>query len=216
LVDVQGRYRNYLTFLNELYEKAEGSEIPVVSIWEIGDKIGTDGPSGAETVNIVNWLIGEGLIKWRPNGCIIGLTHRGLREVEDARTYPNVSTEHFSPNTINYMINNYGTMYNPAIKQGTSNSNQTITITQQQHESIIKAITQIKEIVHQQRESIPDKKREWLEREIALAEDKLKAKNPKLKQLKDYLTSIKNIAEGTGIAVSLVPKIVPIPDILRG
>jgi predicted RNase H-like nuclease (RuvC/YqgF family) len=108
-------------------------------------------------------------------------------------------------------------MYNPAIKQGTtSNSNQTITITQQQHESIIKAIRQIKEIVHQQRESIPNKKREGLEREIALAEDELKTKKPKLKQLKDYLTSIKNIAEGTGIAVSLVPKIVPILDILRG
>ena len=106
-------------------------------------------------------------------------------------------------------------MYNPAIQQGTSNSNQTITITQQQHESIIEAIRQIKKIVHQQRESIPDKKREGLEREIALAEDELKAKKPKLKQLKGYLTSIKNIAEGTGIAVSLVPKIVPILGNLR-
>jgi hypothetical protein len=104
---------------------------------------------------------------------------------------------------------------NPAIQQGTSNSNQTITITQQQHESIIGAIRQIKKIVHQQRESIPDKKREGLERKIALAEDELKTKKPKLKQLKGYLTSIKNIAEGTGIAVSLVPKIVPILDNLR-
>ena len=143
------------------------------------------------------------------------MTHRGIREVEDSRRYPNVSTEHFSPNTINNMINNYGTMYNPAIQQGTSNSNQTITITQQQHESIIGAIRQIKKIVHQQRESIPDKKREGLERKIALAEDELKTEKPKLKQLKGYLTSIKNIAEGTGIAVSLVPKIVPILGNLR-
>jgi hypothetical protein len=109
LVDVEERYRNYLTFLHELYGKVEGCEIPLVSMWEIGEKIGTGGPSSAETVNIVNWLIGEGLIKWRSNGGIIGLTHCGIREVEDARRNPNAYTEHFSPNTINNMTNNYGT-----------------------------------------------------------------------------------------------------------
>ena len=185
-------------------------------MWEIGEKIGTGGPSSIETVNIVNWLVAEELIKCRANGGIIGLTHRGIREVEGSRRYPNVSTEHFSPNTINNMINNYGPMYNPAIQQGTSNSNQTITITQQQHESIIEAIRQIKEIVQQQSESIPDEKREELKHQIALAEIESKAKKPKWERLKGYLTSTKNIAEGTAIAVSLVPNIMPILGMLSG
>ena len=148
-------------------------------MWEIGEKIGTGGPSSIETVNIVNWLVAEELIKCRANGGIIGLTHRGIREVEDARRYPNLPTEHFFPNTINNVINNYGTMYNLTIQQGTSNSNQTATITQQQHESIIEPIRQIKEIVQQQGRSIPDEKREELEQEIANAELESKLKMPK-------------------------------------
>jgi hypothetical protein len=108
-------------------------------------------------------LIGEELIKRRDIGSSIGLTHRGIREVEDARRYPDLHTKYFSPNTINNVINNYGTMNNPAIKQGASNSNQTITITQQQYESIIEDINMIKEIVQQEGGSIPDKKREELE-----------------------------------------------------
>jgi hypothetical protein len=216
LVDVEERYRNYLRFLNELYEKAEGSENPIVNMWEIGEKIGTGGLSSVETQNIVNWLKGEGLIKGRAIGGIIGLTHRGIREVEDARMHPERPTKYFSPNVINNVINNYGTMYNPAIQQGTSNSNQTITITQQQHESIIEAIRQIKEIIQQEGKSIPDEKREELGQEIALAEIESKAKKPNWKQLKGYLTSAKNIAEGTAIAVSLVPRILPILDMLGG
>jgi gas vesicle protein len=127
------------------------------------------------------------------------LTHRGIREVEDAQRYPNLPTEHFSPNTINNVIKNYGTMYNPTIQQGTSNSNQTATITQQQHESIIEAISQIKEIVQQQGRSNPDEKREELEQEIANAELESKLKMPKWERLKEYLTCIKNIAEAVAL-----------------
>jgi hypothetical protein len=89
----------------------------------VGEKIGTGGHPSIEIHNIVNWLTAEDLIKWRANdGIIIGLTHRGIREVEDARRHPELPTEHFSSKVINNMINNFGTMYNPAIQHGTSNS----------------------------------------------------------------------------------------------
>jgi hypothetical protein len=167
----------------------------------------------------VKWLIGEELIKRRDIGSSIGLTHRGIREVEDARRYPDRHTEYFSPNTINNVINKYGTINNPAIQQGTSNSNQTITIStqqQQQHESIIESIKVIKEIAQQEGESIPDKKREELEQEIADAELESKSKKPKWERLKGYLTSAKNIVEGTAIACSLAQKIRPILEMLGG
>jgi hypothetical protein len=214
VVDVEERYRNYLRFLNELYEKTGGSEIPRVNMWEIGEKIGTCGHPSIETHNIFKWLIEEGLIKGKALGGSIGLTDRGIKEVEDARRYPERRPKHFSPNVINNVINNYGTMYNPAIQQGTSNFNQTIKITQQQHESIIEAIRQIKEIVKQQGDSIPDEKREELEQEIAHAEMESKAKKPKWDRVKGYLTSAKNIVEGTAIVGSLAQKIIPILGIL--
>jgi hypothetical protein len=107
-------------------------------------------------------------------------------------------------------------MYNPAIQQGTINSNQTATITQQQHESIIEAIRQIKEIIQQHGESITDEKREELEQEIVHVELESKSRKPKWERLKGYLRAIKNVAEGTGVAVSLPPKVVPILDILGG
>jgi hypothetical protein len=72
-------------------------------------KIGKGGPSSPETVNIINWLIGEELIKWHASGGIIGLTRRRITEVEDGRTNTNLPTEHFSPDFINNVINNYGT-----------------------------------------------------------------------------------------------------------
>jgi len=143
LVDVEERYSNYLRFLNELYEKAEGNEIPLVNMWEIGEKINTGGHPSIKTDNIVKWLTGEDFIKGRAVGGIIGLTHRGIKEVEDARRDAEICTEHFPSNVINNVINNFGSMYNPAIQQGTSNPDQTITITQRQHESIIEAIRQI-------------------------------------------------------------------------
>jgi molecular chaperone DnaK (HSP70) len=105
---------------------------------------------------------------------------------------------------------------NPAKQQGINNSNQKVMISQEDHESIIEAIRQVKEDVQQQGESISDKKREELERVIALAEDGLKAKEPKLEQLKGYSTSIKKITEGTAVEVSVASKIVPILGMLGG
>lgn len=99
-----------------------------VSMWEVGEKIGTGGYSSTETHDVVNWLTGENLIRMFDNSGRVVLTHQGIKEVEDARMSPDSSTDHFQPNTINNVLYNFGTMNNPAIQQGTSNSNQTITI----------------------------------------------------------------------------------------
>jgi hypothetical protein len=143
------------------------------------------------------------------------LTHQGIKEVEDARMRPNSSTDHFQPNTINNVLYNFGTMNNPAIQQGTSNSNQTIIVTPEQKVLIIESIRQLKEII-QQRESIPYEKYEEIENEISNAELESKSKKPKWGRVKDSLTFIKNIAEGSAISVSLVPKIVPILGMIGG
>lgn len=81
---------------------------------------------------------------------------------------------------------------------------------------IIESIIQLKKIIQQQRESIPNEKYDEIKNEIAHAELESKAKKPKWDRVKDSLTSIKNIAEGTAIAVSLGSKIMPILDMIVG
>jgi hypothetical protein len=80
--------------------------MPLVNMLEIGETIGAGGHQSIETQNIVNWLKGEDLIKGRTTGGTIGLTHRGIKEVEDARMQPEQLTEYFSKNLINNVINN--------------------------------------------------------------------------------------------------------------
>jgi hypothetical protein len=53
------------------------------------------------------------------------VTHRGIKEVKNARTHPERPTDHFPTQIVNYVIN-YGNMHNSSIQQGTSNSDQTI------------------------------------------------------------------------------------------
>jgi hypothetical protein len=70
--------------------------MPLVNMWEIGEKIGAGGHQSIETQNIVNWLKGEEeLIKVRAMGGSIGLTHRGMKEPEHARMHSEQPTSIF-------------------------------------------------------------------------------------------------------------------------
>lgn len=102
-----------------------GSQAVFKNMWDIGEKIGTGGQSSIETLNIVNWLVGERLIEHKYIGGGIALTHHGIKEVQNARRHPERPTDHFPTQIANFVIN-YGNMHNSSIQQGTSNSDQTV------------------------------------------------------------------------------------------
>jgi hypothetical protein len=68
-------------YLKRLYEVTEGNELSTVNLWELGDDLGL---TRSETDKIDDFLRGEGLIKHIAFGGTIGITHKGIVEVEAA------------------------------------------------------------------------------------------------------------------------------------
>ena len=72
-----------LRFLISLYDRACGSEHEWFSAWEISNKLGL---SEQEVRPLVDRLIKEGLISLRAFDGLIGISHKGVVEVERERS----------------------------------------------------------------------------------------------------------------------------------
>ena len=71
-------------FLISLYDKACASEHEWFSAWEISKKLGL---SEQEVGPLVDRLVKEGLISLRAFDGLIGISHKGVVEIERARSY---------------------------------------------------------------------------------------------------------------------------------
>ncbi len=131
--------RSRFLFLNLLYEQSNGSEQTWFDMWEVGRELKLD---QAEIQDIVNYLQGEYLIEARGMGGSIGLTHAGIKEVEQALEYPDQPTEHFLP--VN--IINIHSMQNSTLQQGTNNSTINFHIDQSRMDGIDAIISKLGEI----------------------------------------------------------------------
>ncbi len=89
-----------------------GAKMSFVDMAELGMEIHL---SREECEGTVEYLAGEGLLKYVALGGIISITHLGVIEVEAALQKPDEPTAHFPAvhNTINI-----GTMSNSVIQQG--------------------------------------------------------------------------------------------------
>ncbi|MGI0048467.1 MAG: hypothetical protein ACREAW_02905, partial [Nitrososphaera sp.] len=172
------------------YDETDGSEIPLVSMWKVGEKIGTGGSPSIETQNIFKWLYGEGLARSRDIGGEIGITHDGIKEVEDARRNPNKDTPHFSPSIINNVFNNYGTMSNSPIQQGATDSVQNVNITIEQQQQLSEVVKALKEIVESSKELADDDKVS-LQEDVNMLEIQAKSNAPNKSIIKTILSSAK-------------------------
>jgi len=94
--------RQRFSFLSKIYNDSNGDLNGIFDYNEVGVELSID-PFKAE--NIVDYLVNEGLLKRFGIGGLIGLTHLGLKEIEQAYENPNVSTEHFAP-----IVNNHITI----------------------------------------------------------------------------------------------------------
>ena len=70
-------------FLKSLYDKAGGSEHGWFSTWEISKELGL---SEQEVHPLVDCLIDEGLIFLRPFDGLVGISRKGIVEVEKGRS----------------------------------------------------------------------------------------------------------------------------------
>ena len=108
-----------LAFLNKIYEMAKGSTTDPINGGEVAFQIGLKNGEEDQATEIAKYLEGEGLVRveqWLHGfPVLVRLTHEGLREIEDAISQPESSTQHFMP--INVL--NVGQMIGSTIQQGT-------------------------------------------------------------------------------------------------
>ena len=138
-MSLEQKKKNRFLFLNYLYELSNGNTGAMFDMMEVGKELKLNSD---ETNRIVDYLIGEHLIEFRALGGIIGLTHWGIKEVEQAIENPSEPTEHFLP----LNIINIGTMTNSTLQQGTTNSTINFTFNSQTDVDIENILSQLNEI----------------------------------------------------------------------
>lgn len=130
--------RKRFQFLRRLYELSEGNIHNWENMFLIDQELGLDKQS---TINVTDYLWGEGLLKPTASGGLVGITHPGIKEVEEALTYPDRETEHFLP--INVI--QIGTMSHSQIQQGSPGATQVVTINEVEKKELEEIIQSLKE-----------------------------------------------------------------------
>jgi hypothetical protein len=92
MTNVVERQKQRFQFLNKIFEETNGNQHITVNMWDIGNELGWDKEI---TQLAVQYLVGEGLVKFRSLGGGIGITHPGVTEVESAIANPEEPTTYF-------------------------------------------------------------------------------------------------------------------------
>ena len=128
MVDIEVRRKQRLQFLHDLYRLTNGNENAYANMYEIGKTYNFD----KETIiSCTQYLEGEGLIRSQALGGriggLIGITHAGVKEVEEALINPQSSTKYFPPASTVHIIN-IQTMTNSQIIQDSPDFKQVMNI----------------------------------------------------------------------------------------
>lgn len=95
--DIEQMRSQRFQFLHRCYEISGADELRHLSMFDVGKELGFD---KSVTMRIVQYLEGEGLIKFRTMGGGIAISHRGVVHMERALSEPDAPTEYF-PAVIN-------------------------------------------------------------------------------------------------------------------
>lgn len=176
--------------LKALYQLTGADPSADVPIAQIADQSGL---TEAATDKALTFLMGEKLadVLTMPNG--MGITHRGIVEVESAVNRPNEPTRFFPANVINI-----GTMIGSQVQQGSTNSSQTQTNTLD--------LDAVRALVAEFEKSLPDlplsaERRSEAEAELATLRAQLKSSNPKTPIIQESLKTLRNVTEGVGAGI---------------
>lgn len=185
-MSLEQKKKNRFLFLKCLYESSNGDTRAMFDMREVGKELKLNSD---EISQIVDYLIGELLIESRALGGIIGLTHWGIKEVEQAIQNPNKPTEHFLP----LNIINIETMTNSTLQQGTTNSTINFTYNTQTAVDIEKIVSQLNDIKDSL--NLSNELQNELISELQTIEIQKKSSKPKSIIITESLKSIRTILE---------------------
>lgn len=186
MTQLEQKKKNRFLFLELLYKDSNGDIGAMFNMWEVGEELQIE---RNETRQIVDYLTGENLIESRALGGGIGLTHWGIKEVEEALENPDKPTEHFLP--IN--IINIGSMTNSTLQQSTTNSTINFNLENHKIADLGEVINSLKDIQDTLNISVDIHKE--LISEIQTLESQIQSPRPKNIIISESLKTIKTVLE---------------------
>lgn len=185
-VPLDEKRRRRAEFMQLLYDQVDGGVMPSVPSETIGSEMGL---SPTETDAVVEYLANEGLVEFVGGG-EVSLMHGGVREVEQARSAPEQSTEHFPPYVSLHVEGNvYG------LQAGTIGSTQTVIVDLADQRPAIDAfIVEMRQQLG--RFPISAEEREIVEADLDTVEAQIRSPKPRLSVLRETLASLRAVAEG--------------------
>jgi hypothetical protein len=196
---VEDKRKQRLQFLHELYRMTDANENAIVDMRQVGAPYGFHEDNVAK---ITQYLVGEGLVKFQALGGLIGITHRGIAEVEEALTHKNEPTQHFPPAS-NVNIINVHTMTNSQVQQGSEGAIQVVN--REKVDDIMKIIRPLRDSLDGL--NLPEEQRSELESEIQTLEAQASSPKPKYRTIRSTLESISKLLQGAAGAASLLNQI---------
>lgn len=188
MTTIAEKQKQRFQFLKLVHDATGGSETQIVNMWDLGNELGWD----KQTTDVTaQYLVGEGLIKfWTISGGL-GITHWGVRQIEDALANPQEQTEYFPP-VINLI--QIESMVNSQIQQAGPEAIQSqITGDQFDIEAIGRFLGALKSSMDQL--ELIDSSLNDLKGEIATIEAQMQVSKPKETFIKECLRSIRGILE---------------------
>jgi len=184
-----------LAFTRAVYKATEANEHAFVNMFEIGESLELD---HATTQRVMQYLNGEGILRYVALGGTIGITHAGIVEVESAIANPDTPTLHFP--AVNFI--SIGTMTNSQLSQGSTASSQTQTtgITAAQLVDVAKFLAEFRQALP----SLPlsDDAKSEAQAELQTADAQVHSSKPKVHILKESLMTMKEILKTLGYHVA--------------
>jgi len=174
-------------FLKKLYEVTKADESIFVNPSDLGAELGIN---GSEIDRICDYLHSEGLIGFDilDSTCI---KHKGIVEVEDALSKPDEPTSYFPP--VSYIIQ-VEQMIGSQIQQGTNQSSQVLDYNNNDTETILKIITDLKSQLPEFKLDVQTQAE--VESDITTIETQIKSPHPKSTVIKECLMSLRTVLEG--------------------
>lgn len=194
MVDISQLKKDRYTLLNHLYQSVSGNTSYWVDMLELGQSIDFD---DLYTRNLFSYLENEGLVERRALGGAIGITHYGVKEIEEANSYPDKPTQYFPPvqNIIN--IQN---MHQSSIQQGTTNSTQNVTIANDNIETLKEFIKEAFNTI--EKLHLSELHERELRAELETIKLQLSSPKPKKSILNEALHSVRTILEGITVELA--------------
>ncbi|MDH3339764.1 MAG: hypothetical protein OEL84_00610 [Nitrosopumilus sp.] len=203
-------------FLHELWKLTAGDHSKRVLVRQISEPLNL---KEGDARTIVQYLVGEDLLEITTHGFNIPsysdaslyIKHKGVVEVEQALSKPELPTPHFPASVVNNI--NIGTMTNSNISQASSGINQTITISPETKKELTDLINILKEFL--EKEGLIQEQKDELISDISTIESQISSPKPKTGIISESLSSAKSILESAStIAITAAPIVAQITSIL--